>query len=176
MQTFFQVIKEHDVTNKKVGFCVNSNPGFLVCKFLRSNPKMQVVENEEILMPLRYVKDPEELAAMGKAAKRVDGRDKVTGKAQFAGDIRAVDMLYARVLRPPAHGATLKSVDTSAAEKMPGVTVINEGGLIATLHKDPEAAEAAGRRMGRLRPYRHFLLHSLLLQIICRDYGRFDME
>jgi Xaa-Pro dipeptidase len=72
MKTFFQVVKEHDVGDKKVGFCVHSNPGFLVYKFLRSNPKMQVIENEEILMPLRYVKDSEELAAMKRAAQAAD--------------------------------------------------------------------------------------------------------
>jgi isoquinoline 1-oxidoreductase len=52
-------------------------------------------------------------------------------------------MLYAKVLRPPAHGATLKTVDVSAAQKFPGATVINEDGMIAVLHEDPEAAEKA---------------------------------
>lgn len=69
MQHFFKVVKEHGVGDKRVGFCVHSNPGFLVYKFLKSNPRMQVVENEEILMPLRYVKDSDELAAMKRAAK-----------------------------------------------------------------------------------------------------------
>jgi Xaa-Pro dipeptidase len=72
MKTFFQVVKEHDAGDKKVGFCVHSNPGFLVYKFLKSNPKMQVIENEEILMPLRFVKDSEELAAMKRAAQAAD--------------------------------------------------------------------------------------------------------
>jgi hypothetical protein len=53
MQNFFQLVKQHGVADKKVGFCVHSNPGFLVYKFLRSNPKMAVIENEEVLMPLR---------------------------------------------------------------------------------------------------------------------------
>ena len=74
---------------------------------------------------------------------RVDGRAKVTGQAQFSGDIRFPDLLYAKVLRPPAHGATLKSADTSEAEKMPGVLVVKEEGLIAVLHADPEIAEKA---------------------------------
>jgi Xaa-Pro dipeptidase len=69
MQTFFQVVKEHNVAGKKVGFCVHSNPGFLVYKFIRSNPKMMVIENEEILMPLRYVKDEEELQLMKRSAE-----------------------------------------------------------------------------------------------------------
>jgi len=72
MQIFFQVVREHAVGDKKVGFCTHSNPGFLVYKFLKSNPKMQVIENEEVLMPLRYSKEPEELAAMKRAAEAAD--------------------------------------------------------------------------------------------------------
>jgi len=72
MQHFFQAVKEHNVGDKKVGFCTHSNPGFLVYKFLKANPKMQVIENEEVLMPLRYVKDEEELAAMKRAAEAAD--------------------------------------------------------------------------------------------------------
>lgn len=89
------------------------------------------------------LKPPSEFQIIGKPIKRLDAIAKVTGKAQFAGDIRVPDMLYAKILRPPAHGATLKSVDTSAAEKIPGVTVIKEEGLIAVLHADPETAEKA---------------------------------
>jgi nicotinate dehydrogenase subunit B len=84
-----------------------------------------------------------EFTTIGKSVHRLDGRAKVTGKAQYAGDIRLPEMLYARVLRPPAHGATLKQADTSAAEKIPGVVVVKEEGLIAALHKDPEIAEKA---------------------------------
>jgi Xaa-Pro dipeptidase len=72
MRTFFRVVKEHGISNGKVGFCVHSNPGFLVYKFLKSNPRMHVIESEEVLMPLRYVKDSEELAAMKRAAEAAD--------------------------------------------------------------------------------------------------------
>ncbi len=88
-------------------------------------------------------KSPSEFTLMGKPIKRTDAVLKVTGKAQYAGDIRLPGMLYARILRPPAHGATLKSVNTSAAEKLPGVTVVNQDGLVAVLHPDPETAEKA---------------------------------
>ncbi|MDH5386526.1 MAG: molybdopterin-dependent oxidoreductase, partial [Candidatus Aminicenantes bacterium] len=50
----------------------------------------------------------------GKPTDRLDSRQKVTGEAKFAGDIRLPGMLFARILRPPAHGAKLKSVDTTA--------------------------------------------------------------
>ena len=52
---------------------------------------------------------------MGKSPRRFDGREKVTGAAKYAGDIRLPGLLYARVLRPPSHGATLVKVDTTAA-------------------------------------------------------------
>ncbi|OAT85780.1 M24 family metallopeptidase [Desulfotomaculum copahuensis] len=69
MQHFFGLVREHKLVDKKVGFCIHTNPGFLVYKFLKANPKMNVVENEEILMPLRYAKDADELAAMRRAAR-----------------------------------------------------------------------------------------------------------
>ncbi len=72
MQHYFTLVKEHGLSNKKVGFCTHSNPGFLVYKFLRSNPKMTVIENEEVLMPQRYVKNTEEIAAMKRAAEAAD--------------------------------------------------------------------------------------------------------
>jgi Xaa-Pro dipeptidase len=72
MQHFFALVKQHGISDKKVGFCTHSNPGFLVYKFLKSNPKMSVIENEEVLMPQRYVKGPDELAAMKRAAEAAD--------------------------------------------------------------------------------------------------------
>lgn len=84
---------------------------------------------------------------MGKPANRTDAVAKVTGAAQFAGDIRESRMLYARILRPPAHGATLTNVDISTAARISGVIVVDQGAdqdrLIAVLHEDPEVAEKA---------------------------------
>jgi nicotinate dehydrogenase subunit B len=84
-----------------------------------------------------------EFVVMGKPTRRTDAHAKVTGKAQYAGDVRLPEMLYARVLRPPTHGATLKSVDTSGAKNIPGALVINQEGLVAVLHADPEEAAKA---------------------------------
>lgn len=84
-----------------------------------------------------------EFKVMGLSPKRLDGREKVTGKAKYAGDIRLPGMLYARILRPPAHGATLKSVDTTRAEKVEGLTLVNQDGIVAVLHEQPEIAAQA---------------------------------
>jgi len=80
---------------------------------------------------------------MGRSPRRIDAREKVTGAAKYAGDVRLPGMLYARIVRPPAHGATPKSLDTSAAAAMPGVTVVNHDGLVAVLAADPETAGRA---------------------------------
>lgn len=93
------------------------------------------------------MKSVSQYVLMGKPTNRMDALAKVTGTAKYAGDIRQAGMLYARILRPPAHGATLTNVDTSAAKKISGVVVVDEGTnhdrLIAVLHEDPEVAEQA---------------------------------
>jgi len=99
------------------------------------------------------LKKPSEFKVMNKSFKRRDSVEKVTGKAQYAGDIRLPGMLYAKLLRPPAHGAKLKKVDTSVAEKIEGVTVVHEGDLVAVLHKNPDqAAEALSKVVAEFDP------------------------
>jgi nicotinate dehydrogenase subunit B len=88
-----------------------------------------------------------EFTIVGRPAMRTDAPEKVTGKALFAGDIRLPGMAYARILRPPAHGAKLKSVDTSEAEKVNGIQVIKDGDFIAVLHALPDEAEKALKRI-----------------------------
>jgi nicotinate dehydrogenase subunit B len=80
---------------------------------------------------------------MGTSPRRLDAMEKVTGAAKYAADIRLPGMLYARVLRPPMHGATLSTLDTSAAGRLAGVTVVRHDDLVAVLHADPESAAAA---------------------------------
>lgn len=80
---------------------------------------------------------------VGKTTPRRDAVDKVTGKAKYAGDVMPPNALHARILRPPAHGATLQSVDTSAAEKIPGVRVVRDRDLVAVLHAHRDEADKA---------------------------------
>jgi isoquinoline 1-oxidoreductase len=89
------------------------------------------------------LKTPSEFNIIGKPVLRRDGSEKVTGKAEFAGDIKLPGMLYAGILRPPAHGAKLKSVDTSAVEKMVDVRLVRDGEMIAVLCKTPDEAKNA---------------------------------
>ena len=89
------------------------------------------------------VKTVSELKIIGKPHNRIDAVEKVTGKAKYTGDIRVAGMVYAKVLRPPAHGAKLKSFDTSAVDKNEGFQVVRDGDLVAVLHKNPDEAEKA---------------------------------
>jgi isoquinoline 1-oxidoreductase len=52
-------------------------------------------------------------------------------------------MLYARLLRPPAHGATLGTVDASGIEAVDGATMVVDGELVAVLHATPDGADRA---------------------------------
>ncbi len=77
---------------------------------------------------------------VGESVPRKDALDKITGRALFAGDIRLPGMLYARLLRPPSHGATLRHVDTTAAERIAGIRVVHRDDLVAVLHEHPDVA------------------------------------
>ncbi len=90
---------------------------------------------------------PDVFTIVGKPVLRLDAVEKVTGRAKYAGDLREPGMLYARILRPPAHGAKLSEVDTSGAKNVEGARIIQENDLIAVLHEDPEQAEKALQRI-----------------------------
>ncbi len=55
---------------------------------------------------------------------RPDGVPKVTGRALYGADLKLPGMLYGKVLRSPHAHARIKSIDTSAAEKLPGVKAV----------------------------------------------------
>jgi len=103
--------------------------------------KGKIIERHLAREPIQ--KKPADFKIMGKAFFRSDSLEKVTGKAKFAGDIQLPGMLYAKILRPPAHDAQLKSINTEAAEEIEGVQVVRDGDLIAVLHPNPEVAEKA---------------------------------
>jgi nicotinate dehydrogenase subunit B len=103
--------------------------------------KGKVIERH--LKELPPLKSPSEFTVMGKPYFHQDARDKVTGRAKYAGDIRLPGMLYAAILKPPAHGAKLKSLDVSEARKLKDVMVVQEDDLVAVLHRFPDEAAKA---------------------------------
>jgi CO/xanthine dehydrogenase Mo-binding subunit len=65
-----------------------------------------------------------ERSLIGTSVRRVDGIDKISGRAQFVGDVRLPRMLYGAVVRSPHAHARVLSVDTSKARQVPGVHAV----------------------------------------------------
>ena len=78
----------------------------------------------------------------GQSAPKVDGSEFVTGKHRYPSDQKLPDMLYGKVLRPPAFNANLLSADTKNAEQM-GVTVVRDGNFLGVAAPSTSQAEAA---------------------------------
>ncbi|HEY9536090.1 MAG TPA: xanthine dehydrogenase family protein molybdopterin-binding subunit [Kiloniellaceae bacterium] len=68
------------------------------------------------------LKDAKDFTLIGKAAPRLDSRAKSRGEAVYTIDKSLPGMLTAVIARPPVFGATLVSVDDSAARAVKGVT------------------------------------------------------
>lgn len=94
------------------------------------------------------ISDPPEPPAtawqvLGKPVPKVNGRDFVTGKHQYTSDLVRPGMMFGKVLRPPAAGAELVSIDVQQTQPMPGVQVVRDGSFVAVAAPDPPTAERA---------------------------------
>jgi len=67
------------------------------------------------------LKKPEQWKFIGKATKRLDSAEKINGTAKFGQDVQFDGLKVAMVARAPVFGTSLKTVDDSAALKVPGV-------------------------------------------------------
>ena len=65
--------------------------------------------------------------AIGSSFVRIDAEEKVTGRAVYAEDVQLPRMIYGALVRSPHPHARIKSIDTSEAEKMPGVKAVVTG-------------------------------------------------
>ena len=65
-----------------------------------------------------------QLKYVGHSVPRVDGVDKVTGKAKFVGDLVVPGMLYGKILRSPYPHARIRAIDATEAEGLPGVVAV----------------------------------------------------
>ena len=67
---------------------------------------------------------------LGTSTPNATSRAIVTGQHKFASDIQLPGMLFGKVLRPQSLDAKLVSLDTTAAEALPGVTIVRDGNFI----------------------------------------------
>lgn len=73
---------------------------------------------------------PQEWKMAGQSEPKANGRAFVTGQHLFTSDLALPQMLYGKILRPPAFQATLERIDTSAAEAMECVKIVREGDFV----------------------------------------------
>lgn len=81
-------------------------------------------------------KAPKDFSLVGQPIQRVDIPDKITGRYTYMQDFRVPGMLHGRVVRPPALGAELQSVDEASVKDVPGIVkIVRQGnflGIVAT--------------------------------------------
>jgi CO/xanthine dehydrogenase Mo-binding subunit len=73
------------------------------------------------------IKETSTRTQIGRSHPRRDAREKLRGEAQFVGDMLVPRMLHGKVLRSPIAHGRIVSIDTSAAEKVPGVVCVLTG-------------------------------------------------
>jgi nicotinate dehydrogenase subunit B len=105
---------------------------------VRGGPLAGVIPDEVALLPeirRRY---------SGKPTPHVEARDIVTGRATFVADVRLENMARGAMVRPPARGAKLRSLDDTAARAMPGViAVVRHDDVVGVVAERDEQARAA---------------------------------
>ena len=65
--------------------------------------------------------------SIGKGEIRQDALKKVTGEALYSTDIHPKGMLFGKILGSPIPHGIIKSIDTTEAEKLPGVVAVVTG-------------------------------------------------
>ncbi|HYX52904.1 MAG TPA: xanthine dehydrogenase family protein molybdopterin-binding subunit [Candidatus Limnocylindrales bacterium] len=107
---------------------------------------------------------------IGKRISRVDGPVKVSGRAKYTYDVHRPGMLYGKVVRCPHAHAKVVSVDTTAAEKMPGVAAVHviqgpgteiqwagDDIVVVAAVDEPTAADAAKKIVVKYDVLPHFV-------------------
>jgi CO/xanthine dehydrogenase Mo-binding subunit len=99
------------------------------------------------LDPKAKLKDPASYKVVGKPLLRPDVPGKVTGRHIYVHDFAVEGMLHGRVIRPPAVGATLTSVDERSIANIPGARVVRIGSFLGVVADDEWDAVVAARTL-----------------------------
>jgi nicotinate dehydrogenase subunit B len=97
--------------------------------------------------PKAPLQNPARYTVVGKPILRPDVPAKCAGKNVYVQDLSLPRMLHGRVIRPPAIGAKLQSVDESSIRNIPDVRVVRIENFLAVVAKDEWAAVRAAREL-----------------------------
>ncbi len=94
------------------------------------------------------LKPPADFKLVGRPVPRLDIPDKVTGRFTFMQDFKLPGMYHGRVVRPPAIGATIVSVDESSIADIPGIVkVVRQENFLGVVATNEWAAIKAARQL-----------------------------
>jgi CO/xanthine dehydrogenase Mo-binding subunit len=97
--------------------------------------------------PKAPLQTPAAYRVVGKPFPRPDVPGKCTGKETYIQDFSLPGMLHGRVVRPPAFGAKLLSVDESSIRDLPGVRVVRIDNFLGVVSSDEWAAVRGAREL-----------------------------
>jgi CO/xanthine dehydrogenase Mo-binding subunit len=97
---------------------------------------VKVDPKAKLMVPARYT-------VVGKPLPRPDVPDKCSGRHVYVHDFTLPGMMHARVIRPPALGATLLSVDDTSVFGIPDVRIVRLDDFLAVVTRDEWAAVKA---------------------------------
>ena len=97
--------------------------------------------------PKAPLKDPANYAIVGKPLPRPDVPGKCTGRHVYLQDFALPGMLHGRVIRPPAVGAKLLSVDEASIREIPDARVVRIESFLGVVASDEWAAVRAAREL-----------------------------
>lgn len=106
----------------------------------------QLTQGKQLLLTVSEqvaFKPADQWQVAGQSLPKVNGRDIITGRHEFVSDLKRPDMVYGKILRGPATGASLVSLDLKAAQAIAGVRVIREKDFVGLTAPDMATANKA---------------------------------
>lgn len=129
---------------------VRTNAGFVVNTVTNARLNYGVIADAASRLPVPAnvaLKDPKQFRILGKPMKRLDTRDKATGRASFGIDARVPGMVYAVIARCPVFGGKVVRFDASKAKAVPGVIDIVQISTGMAVVAENTWAAAQGRKV-----------------------------
>jgi nicotinate dehydrogenase subunit B len=124
-------IENGEMKNRKTGQSVNIG---------------KIAKGKELIQPINdqvSLKKIEDWKVAGTSVKKVNGSSFLTGRHKYVSDMKLPGMLYGKILRPPAYGATLVNADLSDVKKMTDVIAVHDGDFVGVAAPDLTTASKA---------------------------------